>query len=90
MKTTRITPQVKAIADAHITARLTNSFDNPNANSNAELLSALMDGKTHEKVLDQIELRFCSITSILLGRQLGVACDSYRKSVYKGFKLILQ
>ena len=86
----RITPQVKAIADAHITARQTGKFDNPTVQTKAELLAELSSGKTFEGVLEQIEIRFASIGSILMSTRLNHVSSSYRSAVYKGFKAILQ
>jgi hypothetical protein len=85
----RITPQIKAIADAHIEAKLTGTWDNPNANTKGEVLSLLRDGKTFAEVLRQIEIKYVSITSNLMSSQLGYVSDAYRKAVYKGFKVIL-
>ena len=85
----RITPQIKAIADAHIQAKLTGKWDNPNANTKGEVLSLLRDGKTFAEVLRQIEIRYVSITSNLMSSQLGYVSDAYKKGVYKGFKVIL-
>jgi len=85
----RITPQIKAIADAHIQAKSTGTWDNPNANTKGEVLNLLRDGKTFAEVLRQIEIRYVSITSNLMSSQLGYVSDAYRKAVYKGFKVIL-
>lgn len=85
----RITPQIKAIAEAHIQAKLTGTWDNPNANTKGEVLRLLRDGKTFAEVLRQIEIRYVSITSNLMSSQLNYVSDAYRKGVYKGFKVIL-
>lgn len=86
----RINPHVKAIADAHLEARLTGKWDNPQVTTKAEILSALNDGKTFEQVMNEIEVRFASITSIIMGRTLGHASASYKSAIYKGFKTLLQ
>jgi hypothetical protein len=86
----RITPQVKAIADAHINAKQSGQFDNVNVTNKEEVLQALREGKTFSEVLKQIEIRFCSITSILMNNHLDYTSKSYRTSVYKGFKSLLQ
>jgi hypothetical protein len=85
----RITPQIKAIADAHIQAKFTGEWDNPNANTKEEVLSLLRGGKTFAEVLKQIEIRHVSITSNLMSSQLGFTSEAYKKGVYKGFKVIL-
>jgi hypothetical protein len=85
----RITPQIKAIAEAHIQAKLTGTWDNPNANTKGEVLRLLRDGKTFAEVLRQVEIRYVSITSNLMSSQLNYVSDAYRKGVYKGFKVIL-
>lgn len=85
----RITPQIKAIADAHIEAKKTGIFDDPTVATKAELLSQLRAGKTFSLVIREIEFRYISITSNLMSSQLGFVSDAYVKGVYKGFKTLL-
>jgi hypothetical protein len=85
----RIKTQVKAIADAHIEARSTGKFDNPKVTTKEEVINALLEGKTFEGVMEQIEFRYCSITSILLNSRFQHSSNSYRSSIYKGFKFLL-
>jgi len=89
MPNNRITPQIKAIADAHIKARIENSFDNPKVTTIEEIKSLLVDGKTLQGVLEEIEIRYCPITSIFLSRKLQHTSKSYVSGVYKGFKILL-
>lgn len=86
----RITPQIKAIADAHIEARKTGQFDNPRVTTAREVFAQLRAGKTFEEVIKQIEIRYCSIGSILMSTQLSYTSQAYKSSVYKGFKTLLQ
>jgi hypothetical protein len=89
--TKRITPKVKAIADAHISARQNNKFDDINTDTIDQLKSALyVDGKTSEIVMKEIEIRFISITSCLMSSQLGYVSKAYRDGVYKGFKIFFE
>lgn len=85
----KISKQTKAIADAHIQARISGTFDNPPVTTRQEVIDALKDGKTFEAVLDQIEMRFTSITAIILSRQLFHQSKNYKAGVYKGFKILL-
>ena len=88
----RITPQAKAIADAHIAARLKGEFDYPmdaRIANRDELISLVTSGKTIEALLDYIEMNFTSITSILLSRKLFHQSANYKSGVYKGFKLLI-
>jgi hypothetical protein len=85
----RISKHAKAVADAHIQARLAGTFDNPPVTTRQEVIDALNDGKTFEAVLDQIETRFTSITAIILSRQLFHQSKNYKAGVYKGFKILL-
>jgi hypothetical protein len=87
--TKKITPQIKAIADAHINANFTSKWDDPSVTTREEVLSQLRDGKTFSGVLRQIEIRFVSTTSLIMHSQLGYVSDAYKKAVYKGFKLLL-
>jgi hypothetical protein len=86
----RITKETKQIADAHIKARIDGTFDDPNVNTREELIQALRDGKTFSGLLDRIEMKFTSITSILLSRKLFHQSKNYTNGVYKGFKILLQ
>ena len=82
----RITKKVKVIADAHIEAKLKGEFDNPYVATKQDLIKELEDGKTFRSLLDNIEARYCTITSMLLSSTaLGVS-KSYTKGVYDGFK----
>lgn len=81
----RISKEVKAIADAHIEARLQCKFDDPHITSRADLMKALLEGKTFEEVIYQIEIKFMPISTIIGARVLGHASQSYKKAVYKGF-----
>lgn len=92
MKTKRITPEIKLIADAHIRAKITGIFDDPLVSNKAELIKALNEGKTFSALLDTIEIRFCSIGTLLLASgtilQQHIS-NSYRSGIYKGFKTLL-
>lgn len=85
----RISKQTKAIADAHIQARLNGTFDNPEVTTKDELIQALKDGKTFEELLDRIEMKYTSITSILLSRKMFHQSANYKNGVYKGFRILL-
>jgi len=86
----RISKQVKAIADAHIQAKSNGTFDNPSVSTRDEVINVLLEGKTIEQVLRQIEVRFCSITSIILSGTFDYKSNAYKSGVYKGFKTLLQ
>ena len=88
--TKRISKQVKAIADAHIEAKANGTFDNPSVSTREEVIKALRDGKTFEQVLHQVEVRFCSVTSIILSGTFDYKSNGYRSGVYRGFKTLLQ
>jgi hypothetical protein len=85
----KISKQTKAIADAHIEARISGTFDNPPVSTRDEVIEALKSGKTIDAVLDQIEIKFTSITAILLSRKLFHQSKNYKAGVYKGFKILL-
>jgi hypothetical protein len=85
----RISPKTKAIADAHIKARLEGNFDDPKVTTKQEMFDAILEGKTFSGLLDEIEVRFTSITSIILSRKLFHQSKNYKSGVYKGFKILL-
>ena len=82
----RITKEVKAIADAHIAARINNSFDDVEFYGKEELLRLMREGKTFSRVMHEIEIRFCSITSTLMARSLCHTTNAYKTAVYNAFK----
>lgn len=88
----RITPRVKAIADAHMRARGEGKFDDIVIRSKAELLEALWSGRTFSALMDEIEWRYCNITSIVLSEisKGTYQSRSYKANVYKAFKNLLQ
>jgi hypothetical protein len=77
------------IVSAHIEARVNNKFDDPAVNCKDDVISCLMDGKTFSAVMDQIEIRFCSVTSLIIARAVDHRTDAYRRQVRKGFKVLL-
>jgi hypothetical protein len=83
----RISKELKAIADAHIQAKIS-GFNPVPCKGREELADALKSGATYPTLLEGIETRFCTITSLLGSSLLGHVCDSYRKQVYKGFKTV--
>lgn len=86
----RIKAHVKCIADAHIQAKKDGKFDDPKVKTREELTQALKDGKTFSKLLTEIEMRYCNITSIIMSNHMDATTQSYRTGVYKGFKILLQ
>lgn len=86
----RISKRVKAIADAHIEAKMTGKFLEQNVANKEQLLQSIVDGYTYKQLLDLVEVNYVTITSQLTSTLLGHVSDSYKKQVYKGFKEILK
>lgn len=84
----RITPELKAIADAHIEARKNNSFYDPYVETAKEVFAQLKEGKTFSALMEDIEIRFVSVTSNIYARMLDHYSESYKKGIYKGFKTL--
>jgi hypothetical protein len=85
----RISKQVKAIADAHIEAKMTGKFLEQHVTNKDELLQSIVEGYTYKQLLDLVEVNYVTITSQLTSTLLGHVSDAYKKQVYKGFKEIL-
>jgi hypothetical protein len=85
----RISKKVKAIADAHIEAKITGKFLEQPVTNKAELLQSIVDGYTYKQLLDLVEINYVSITSQMMSSVVGHITDAYKKQVYKGFKEIL-
>ena len=85
----RMTTQIKAIANAHLEAKKRGQYDNPKVYSNEEALNKMLEGYTFSKVVDEIEIKYMSITTQLMGATLfGHISDGYKRDFYKGFKEI--
>lgn len=85
----RISKTAKAIADAHIEARITNNFSNPHVATRGELMAKLHEGETFEPLIQEIETRFCSVGSILMSSVMNHTSSSYKQAVYKAFKRLI-
>jgi hypothetical protein len=85
----RISKKVKAIADAHIDAKITGKFVGQHVTNKTELLDSIVNGYTYKQLLNLVETNYVTITSQLLSTMVGHVTDAYRKQVYKGFKEIL-
>jgi hypothetical protein len=86
----KITKETKAIADAHLLAKENNSFNDPSISSREDLFIALKNGQTFSKLMNEIEIRFVSITSLMVAQNLKHNTEAYKKGIYKGFKQLLQ
>ena len=87
----KISPKTKIIANNHIQARLTNKF-NPvrdDVKTKDDVIQKLLQGYVYEEVLREIEIKFCSVTSLLMQGQFGYSSKAYKAAVYKGFKALL-
>tara|TARA_R110000868_G_scaffold310386_1_gene571617 strand:- start:668 stop:934 length:267 start_codon:yes stop_codon:yes gene_type:complete len=81
--------QIRQIADAHISSKMSGYYDNPAVSSKDELIAQMLDGKTFSEVVGQIESRFISITSLLIASQFDHITEVYKKQIYKGIKTLL-
>ena len=88
----RISPEVKAVADAHLRAQSEGKFDDIVVKSKAELIEALWSGRTFSALMSEIEWRYCNVTSVALTRISNGTYQSrsYKSNIYKGFKNLLQ
>jgi hypothetical protein len=85
----RISKTAKRIADAHIQARINNSFTDPQVSTKEELLQKLHEGETFLELLREVELRYCSVGSMMLSAVMNHASNNYKQAVYKGFKQLI-
>jgi len=87
----RISTTAKAIADNYIKARQNNTFTPVTTplKTKDEIIQGILQGAVYEDVIYQIEIRFCSVTSILMQGQFNYTSNAYKSGVYKGFKALL-
>jgi hypothetical protein len=81
--------QIRQVADAHISSKMSGYYDDPSVCSRDELIAQMLDGKTFSEVVGQIESRFISITSLLIASQFDHITEAYKKQIYKGIKSLL-
>ena len=86
----KITNETKMIADAHLLAKETGLFNDPVISNRDELIQALKQGQTFSKLMNEIEIRFVSVTSLMVAHNLKHNTEAYKKGIYKGFKTLLQ
>lgn len=87
----RITPVQKKIADAHIAAHLAKTFSDPVVKDTPQLLDALTSGETFSELYNQIEIRYTSVTGMLMSSPnfFGHLSVNYKSGIYNGFKTFL-
>ncbi len=81
--------QIRQVADAHISSKMSGYYDDPSVCSRDELIAQMLDGKTFSEVVGQIEIRYISITSLLISSQFDHITEAYKKQFYKGIKSLL-
>jgi hypothetical protein len=86
----RISKKVKAIADAHIEAKIMGKFLEQHVTNKDELLQSIVDGYTYKQLLNLVEINYVTTTSLMMSSVIGHVTDAYRKQVYYGFKEILK
>lgn len=84
-KSVRATKSQKAIIDAHLAAKQGESFKCRPIKSTGDLLEALKAGETCQALLEEIEYRECSVTSILTSNIFDHMSENYKRDVRRGF-----
>lgn len=83
------TKSQKAIIDSYLAAKLTGKWDNSfDVKTPADLRKALAEGKTLKQVMDEIEIRYVSIPSLLMASE-EMFCHlsgAYKAGIRKGFR----
>ena len=82
----RISKQVKAIADAHIEAKMTGKFLEQHVTNKDELLQSIVEGYTYKQLLDLVEVNYVTITSQLTSTFLGMYLMHIRNKYTKDSK----
>jgi hypothetical protein len=85
------TSEVYKIADAHIKARTEGEWgESPRITNTKELIEKLKEGFLYEQVLEEVEIRFVSTYSLIVVRSMGSVTETYKNSIRKGFRVLLQ
>jgi len=81
----------KAIVDAYLAAKFSGKWDEDCAiKTPADLRKALVEGKVNKTVMEEIELRFTSITSMILASNtmFNHLSNSYKAGIRQGFRIL--
>jgi hypothetical protein len=85
----RISKELKAIADAHMEAKMTGKWNSTELTPGMTLQGfseVLQKGHTFPTLMDLIETVHCSVGSLIVAGVIGHKSNAYRAGVYKGFK----
>jgi len=82
--------EIRAIADAHIKARVESFFDDPKVSTKQELFECLINGTTFSELMFEIEKRFVSITSNMYASVLNYQTEAYKRGIRKGFYTLFE
>jgi hypothetical protein len=87
----RLSALQSEIANRHIESKRTGVFNCRKCSTAPEIINAIVMGETNEVLLYEIEMRYVSITSILMSNPatFGHISDAYVKAVRHGFKVLL-
>ncbi len=89
-KIKRITPKIRAIADAHSNIVFTKgTFSNPKVENTQEVLEKLYAGETFEHIIEWVEDDTCSVSAKIMAR-CGFRTDAYVANIRKGFNTLIQ
>jgi len=86
----RLTKLQAQIVKAHIEAKVNNSFSDVEYKTPEQVKTLLLEGKTLAGLYEEIEIRYCSVGSIILSNPatFGHMSHSYKAGISKGFKWI--
>jgi len=84
-----ITKKQTEIMNAHIEAKKMGNFTSTPMTSLDNMRQQLLEGKTSKALLEEVEIRYCPITAIILSSTFTHESKSYLAGLRKGFKLVL-
>lgn len=86
----RLTKLQARIVKAHIEAKINDKWSIINVCTLGEIKDGLTRGKTFKALYDEIEIRYCSVGSIILSNPatFGHMSHSYKTGISKGFKWV--
>ena len=79
------------IINAHLEAKAKNQFSDPPISTRESIKEALLKGETIRFLYEEIEIRYCSIGSIILSNPgtFNHMSQNYKAEIRKGFKILL-
>ena len=88
----RVTKRQAEIIKAHLDAKVSGKWNSREIKTAEDFKAAMEAGETNQAIFEELEIRCCSITSIILASSklnMRYLSNAYKAEITKGFKKLL-